>query len=1737
MHLLKRALPLVLTVALTAGLMSPVAGATTKKKVDATKADVSSTSAQLHPFTSTEDLIRDAIDELRALGMTQQEKESDKTLVTKVERTTDMAYDTVKATLATELKAALAEGKLDVTNFGLTKDVLSEVMTEILEDNYLYNAVTNLTYSTDGGKVTKVAFDVTEGYSAAMAAMEEELDTVEVDVTDTTAQSAAQSAAENVAAEEEVVKETAAATFSLRSSNAGIATIDETEGETGEEKTETDGEPSEGVTESACTYHTVGAQTIGDFNEDKEIDIGDVVTLRNQIVEETAQTIADINNDGEVDIGDVVALRNGIVNEDLPQAGSGEVQYTWAEAQDYTPKFRTNEDGEFLDSEGNVTQDYTQAITNGGLVYNPQDGSITEGILADVYWKLTELSFTCSTCGEEIHIVDDPETEEDELANFSVTKDIYINLNTYETVACDVGQTPVLAEGETLEEDYLLYTDMQIAMYYDDSFYAGLTPVMNENGQFLNDKGEVVEDPADAAFMPAVDENGNYVGLYTSDPQDNGASEVAYYYSILSAFNADNAEYFGISSDYWTSKNSEANPMAALKVLCNLDPNTDIPPAQMIQMVQMLPQAFMAYVYYYGPELLAMKDAAMNELAAAGGDGLSDVQKLLVIHDWIAENVVFDMGSMLDISGTGGGNDPIQMTTFGALLSNQLTTIQNTEYYGGICLAYAAAYNYLVQAAYPEIYTTEDGVWCTPEQVEENGGDIVDFSQVMFYCDTAESSIAGEGFGGGAFNNVHYFNAVRLQDAPQDPTAEDNDMTGEWFYVDACYDDIYVECLAQYRAEAEGSVYHSYFLVSPQTMGKIWGDSIDYIDSLYDGYTYVPQVDEYGNATEISDNIAEDSPNYDPTHPEYHKVETSDEVMNNNTCYEDSWFSGAISKIYNDGENWYYVDSETNSSSYSSMMDEDGNLDIDVDSMEENGLSMNGLMHSNRVSEKSQSKLKKRAMNSPDWWEETEDNNNSMGLDMTNKEDTYATVIFDYGTGAVNGTVTTDEALLAAIEEDFIYNEQFPGLTHSIALNEGNLYFNLGNQIWLTSVSGEAPVLFREYNTVSASSDDRPFKASSYKMDAEGTDLTVENNPIAAICQRTKYTPLYDYLDAEGGIVLDYLGNVSDAYMEKLQAGEITQDGLMDVIVGRQFKMMAPQKVITVNVGTNYTFSSAFVDGMTDEEKNNSIYTKEAINYNPDYYMGLSEDAVNKNEEFLWCANIREDVSLDEWISSVGAEDKVPCTAQIDGHAYVYNTEEEVYICSACNLHAVNVVAEVENAEVTLTAIAESGMSEDFVNNQGGSSEEVSTTTQPVSPAREAATTESGEITLKVVPEEGYGFPVASYLEEGKTEPVKVPLTEELDEEGKGTGAYTATINKTVSEEEETYLGCLTISVELVEAVDLTIAEAENGSVTAVTTTPIQTEPENPETPETPEGGDGTEGGTEVDPETPEGGDGIEGDTEVDPEVNPDENEDETTEIAPTADLAIDEGQTVAVMVGDEVTVTAVPDTGYVLTNLEVSYTDEEGASQVIDIKETGKFIMPAADAIVTAKFEMNVTIVDESAEDVKEAGNTLAAELNEGVVSLAVNVVDGYELDTLLVDGVDVTNEVVEGTYEFEYVLQEGAEKVTVTVIFKAIESEGDDSGNTEDSGSDNSGSEDSGSDNSGSEDSGSDNSGSEDSGSDNSGSEDSGSEDSGSDNSGSEDSGSEDSGSDNSGSEDSGSEDSGSEDSNTPEDNSAEQ
>ena len=1602
-----------LVLALSAIAAPITASATTPEPISGlTAAQSSNVSAEtLHPFTSTEALIRDAIEELRAMDITQTEKEPDKALVNAVEKSAEMTYDAVKDTIATDLKDELSDGAIDVSKYGLSKENMSKLMDEILNENYLYNAVEDLRFTTVNNKVTKISFDVTEGYAAAMEALEQELSELDVEIAvDPTSEVALEQDGDSI------------------SGHSLLLNAD----------------PN-----AACTRHTVSAQVIGDFNEDENINVGDVVTLRNQIVNEEVEDIADINGDGEINVADVIALRNAVVNEVELTTGSGIVNYTWAEVKDPTPKFRTNENGQFLDSEGNVTEDYTKAITNGGLIYNPEDGTISEGILADVYYKLTEISFRCSACGHDIVIMDNPETEEDELADLSMTQDIWINLNTFESIACNPGETPTPAEGETLEDDYLLYTDMQIGFYVDDTYGPLIgpdgKPVLDQNGDWI---------PAyvmDEQGNPILDANGNVqvIGMYNSAPQDNGAAEVAYYYSILSAFNADKAEYFGVSTDYWTSKNTEANPMAALKVLCNLDPNQDIPPAQMIQMVQMLPQAFMAYVHYYGAELLAMRDAAVAAVKKLPSNA-TDIHKMLVLHDWLAENATFDMGSMLNVTGTGGNNDPIQMTTFGALLSYQLTEMQQANYYGGVCLAYAAAYTYLVQAAFPEIYT-ENGKWCTPAQVDAKGGDIVDFNQVMFYADTAETSIAGEGFGGGAFNNVHYFNAVKIKNAPTSNNADDK-MIGNWFYADVCYDDIYVECISQYRVEGDGAVNHSYFLVSPQTMGKMWADSIDYIDSLYDGYTYVVETDGQGNPVP-SDNIDSSAEYYDPTHPNYVKADASNETKNDNTCYEDTWFSGAVSKIYNDGTNWYYVDSGSNSSTYSSMINDDGSIDIDMDQMGENGLNMSQMMHANRVDIEKQDKMKSRPMNAPDYWNDEDDNqqNNGYGsLDMETKTDPHATVLFDYGTGSINGN-TANDAMKAAIEEDFIYNEQYPGLNHSIALIDGKIYFNLGNQIWTLSKSngwggGSWSVsnsAFREYNAVSASSDGRAFKGSSYFFDEKGTALSAKNPPIAAMVSHDKYKPLYNYVDAEGQIVLDFQGNPSDAYMAKLQSGQMTQEQMEAAIVGRVFAMMYAEPTMTVSLATNRSYTAAFNDSMSDDQKRASIYTKDAVNYNPDYTQGISEDSENDNGEFLWCANIVEATAQADWASKTIGTDTVPCSAKLDGHSYQYNSTEDAYLCNTCGLHAYNLVNQPTNGKITLTAITDSGISQDFIDqNQQQGGDQLSTTTTPVSPDREGATTQK-EVVVTVTPKDNtFGLPTVTYIiEDGNGSGVEVPMTRNED------GTYTGTITK----ESEC---CLIISAELRNTVNVTVNEAEHGEVTVLTTVKVPSAQQG-------ENGAGViqvkEGETGDAPNndkltivaTPDEGYVVKS-VKVNDEVitategaytYPLNNKAVTVvvEFAELFDVKVEEAENGTVEAdpavakeGETVTLTVDPADEYDVGSVMYTYTelvDEVLTSKEVAINPTGdvySFEMPAADVTVKATFvakSYNITVDEDIEGGMVEAPTS--AKVND-FVTLTITPDEGKELESLAIEYGEETVTVTGNKFTMP------AADVTVTATFR---------------------------------------------------------------------------------------------------------
>ena len=1418
----------------------------------------------MHPFTGTPDLIRSAAEELKTQGVTAQEKQQDEALVQRVETSADKSYDAVKSDLAQALVAQRGEGTVDVADLGLSMQDLAAVLHETLYEKYMNNAVTDVSYETTGGKVTGIHYNMSEGFAAAMDAVDaDQLDDVDTEVE---AEAAVQQAASAVA----------------------VYANEEEEG--------------------GCRNHTVGGKSYkGDLNGDGKITAADLTVLRDMAMGDLEEDLsADMNGDGKITAADLTVLRDIAMGDREPETTviPAKVTFEWEEKADSTP---------IKDDQGNVQ--------NGGLLYDAENKKITQGILPDYSYNLTKISFTCGVCGETVEITD-PAT----LANFQANKDVYVNTKTGSQTLVDHGEALTVPDGESAD-DYLLYTDVQVATYMDDTFS------VDENG------------------APKTDEEGKVIGLYT-DNRDNGTLEVQRYYAMLSAFNADNAEYLGVSSDYWTSKNTEANPMAAVKVLCNIDADTDVPPAQMIQLVQMLPQAFMAYVYYYGAELLAMRDKAMAVVKDLP-DGTTEIQKQLVLHDWLADNCTFDMGVMTNVTGSGGNpeTDPIQMTTFGSLLSDQLTEMPtytttdaegntvNKAYYGAICLGYTAGYTYLLQNLHPEVYKTTDDagntVWKTPAQVGKD--DLVDFVQAKFYADTAETSVAGEGFGGGAFNNVHYMNAVRLPNA-------DNKADGEWFYTDVCYDDIYVECMAQYRGEVQGSIYHTYFLMSPQSIAKLYekGKSIDYIDSLYDGYVYEVAKDADGNIIP-SENVDSKKDYYDPTHPKYNKVETSNETKNDNTSYEDSWFSGAVSHIYNDGTNWYYVDGGSTMASQRSSVEKSDQMDNMKDQFD-----MKAIVHSQRVNVEKRNKLKSRAVSAPDYWTST--SSGSMMGDNT-KTDPHAVTLFDYGTGKfaqnTQAPVLADEA-----KRDFSYTEQYPGLTHSVGLYEGKLYFNLGNAIYTYDLSAAAdanPVaMFKEYNTVNYSSDGRAFTASSYYVKADG-DKTVQNKPIAAleIYEDYDFTSCYTPVTDESGKTVGM----------KFDASKLTSN-----------------PTLTVNVATNFSFS--YPDAANAEVR----YSQEAVNLNPDYQRQVSDAGDNKNSEFLWCANIRDSAKMTDLLTDLekGASSEVSVAASCTspaftqtrtntyglvkgdktvaegdkalGHSYKFNADEGVYICETCGLHAYVLLETGEGGTASMSSKADSGMGS--MGSIGGMESEVT----PVDPAREAATkAKDGKITLTVTPDKGYTIGEVYYVEEAAaettepTEPTEPSEPETQAEEA--TGKVTLTANAdgtyTITKPEASITVHVTFEKNEPEVKShaIKIGEMKNGAVTA------------------------TVEGKAV--ETAE------------------ENAEVTLTVAPAKDYQLKEG------------------------TLAVSYqipgenaTDEPKTEKVVLTPVEGKegvytFKMPTADVTVTAEFEQIPAAVTYKVEvaatlengDVKADKESAAA---GETVQLTVTPAKGYELESI---------------------------------------------------------------------------------------------------------------------------------------------
>lgn len=567
-------------------------------------------------------------------------------------------------------------------------------------------------------------------------------------------------------------------------------------------------------------------------------------------------------------------------------------------------------------------------------------------------------------------------------------------------------------------------------------------------------KVETVNVETDVTYLMAVDELEAINDAASDEDKASEATmeEVEKSYAELQSYYESQPEYFGIAVPYFTSKDAKEGPISALLSVA------DIPRAaigveggvtidQVQQLVDGFKQALPGLVQVHGDELLAARKQALSHIK----DGMTTAEKLLVLNDWLGNYSNFDMADIMknqkkDSSSEDTSKQAVEAKVqkaaadpFAELYkSTAFGTLTNRK---SVCMSYTAAYNYLVQCAFPEVYKNSDGTWKTKDEVNgklelktdadgnaildsegnkqyitkvlkkdedgnpvkddqgneiyEEGGTpdyMVDFVRIQW---NSEVEMLGETSN---FNNPHFFSAAKVD--------------GKWYYVDSCYNDIYVECMQRNRVETDGNMTHSYFLVSDTTLRDQFKGNFDYIDTLYE-------------------NVATD------------------------TTYEDSWVNKAQGPVSYDDAYYYYI---KNTSSYSQS---DGYK--------------KGEEQIVRVPRKS-------------------------GLTSSDGEE----VLLNLSTGDTKSDNKEAAELVKkefAVDND-VNSKKYAGITHSVGYYNSALYFNVNNKIFKYDLESDKITEVKEYNTVSAQQDeDNEFTGMSFTVttDKDKTVHTVKNHPIAAL--------------------------------------------------------------------------------------------------------------------------------------------------------------------------------------------------------------------------------------------------------------------------------------------------------------------------------------------------------------------------------------------------------------------------------------------------------------------------------------------------------------------------------------------------------------------------------------------------------------------------------------------------------------
>lgn len=1227
----------------------PAAAETTKidssvaQSVAASAASAASAVQSLPKFTSTADLIKQTAQTLAAQGEVHELEQDDAKLEATAQSKAGMSLAALENALADAMYANAAAGKINTEAYGLNKDEMASVMAATIKTYHLSSAVTDLGYETNAaGVVTAVTFTGSSGMTSAMESMTNSDDEVIAQQADSYAQAYV---AEN--------SDTFAASAAADGHTYGEPKwywndTNPEDGHTHTWKETPDGywtKTDDGwaytavyTCEKGDAYQKVEGTVTKDTTEAKPGAAGK--TVYSASVPADKSPVKKEYKEPTTRTDDIAALpcQNHAVPKDAD--GNFVATFNW----------------EMKKVEGELAADYS----NAQLFYDSETGKISAGAPVTIDWECTSVTFKCAVCGEEI------KTQPVMTMPVSVVVDQNDN-----SVYINVGGTPTLdtTSGGT---GVTLVSAMKDGNWYDMQNNPVDASKVNFTYQSGDNKGKnslLLYDSQKTAVY--VDDQGNQV----TNTYDVSTAQMNYYYFQLSQFNQDEAEYFGVVAPFWTSKGvqkqgedgSITGTMGAIKILCSIDPNDDVPPTTMAFMLNMLPQAFMSYVMNYGEALKAIRNAGLAQVAKLG-DSADYVTKLLILHDWISQVAEFDMGSMGDITG-GGNNDPIQTTAFGALLGGEIGA-KGVEY-GCICLGYAAAFNYMVQNL-PDnksIYKNDDGSWKTPDEVGDNA--VVDFAQILYYCDTSDTSVAGNAFGGGMFNNVHYFNAVKvnkLQGDSKSATMTTGEANKNWYYVDVCYDDVNTECMAQTRVENAGDLRHVNFLVSPSGLEGRYSKYYDYIDSLYDGYTYTKnkEPDKNDDGSYVMNN---GKPHYS-----YTKADNKNETRYTDTCYEDTWFTSICSPIYFDNNYFYYVDTTTNQNLYNNMrrqQSENGNNGNSGSGSSGNNSQMQQFMK--KMQNQGPDTLEARPRNA-NYYIRKEDSSSSGGFSMSsftktddpfdiilmyyndlkktssnfNDDDSNAEVLAKAGTIYKIDSSAADSNLNTECLADAAAKRIYPALVHSTALYDGKLYFNVNNAIYrMDPTSGKVEEV-KEYNTV--------YGGIKLTKDKDGNMVPDTHFPgmSMVIMDSAQDTSSVQYLGTFMNHPLAGL-TLRDSY----SFATTTQQG-QTVITG----INTTKDQLVVSVGTNLSNTyKELVDGKAEVKTdaagtsyaNRKSYKNESWNYNPSYNQNMgSSDEKNKNEEFMWCANLVETMPMSDMVSdlSSGATTDVTVEAWCDTPAY-----------------------------------------------------------------------------------------------------------------------------------------------------------------------------------------------------------------------------------------------------------------------------------------------------------------------------------------------------------------------------------------------------------------------------------------------------------------------------------------------------